>query len=247
MPILNYAHFIDERTETLEGLVKHGDGGAGIGPWEPGSEVSALCCFSVNYTTCFLPAGNTVFMAGTVALATKRVQRANCHIPSSGRQSSSSPFFLDSRGLKPLQEDTPQLMRTRSDVGVRRRGNVRTPSDQRRIRRHRFSINGHFYNHKVERMRDGGARGSPKGIRLLLGQLLRQSYRHVGSQVFAILSLGHGWASGSVRDERPQIRSPLRVVREVTSQTSELSPLLGKSTHYPLPMCISAAVWSHFL
>lgn len=41
-------------------------------------------------------------------------------------------------------------MRTRSDVGVRRRGNVRTPSDQRRIRRHRFSINGHYYNHKVQ-------------------------------------------------------------------------------------------------
>lgn len=61
-----------------------------------------------------------------------------------------SSFFQDSRGLKPVQEDTPQLMRTRSDVGVRRRGNVRTSSDQRRIRRHRFSINGHFYNHKVE-------------------------------------------------------------------------------------------------
>ncbi|XP_027476711.2 ras association domain-containing protein 2 isoform X2 [Zalophus californianus] len=60
-----------------------------------------------------------------------------------------TPSPTDSRGLKPLQEDTPQLMRTRSDVGVRRRGNVRTPSDQRRIRRHRFSINGHFYNHKV--------------------------------------------------------------------------------------------------
>lgn len=49
------------------------------------------------------------------------------------------------------QEDAPQLMRTRSDVGVRRRGNLRTPSEQRRIRRHRFSINGHFYNHKVSR------------------------------------------------------------------------------------------------
>ena len=46
-------------------------------------------------------------------------------------------------------EETPQLMRTRSDVGVRRRGSTRTPSEQRRIRRHRFSINGHFYNHKV--------------------------------------------------------------------------------------------------
>lgn len=89
---------------------------------------------------------------GTVALATKRVLCADCHILGPGRQSSPAPSLLDSRGLKPLQEDTPQLMRTRSDVGVRRRGNVRTPSDQRRIRRHRFSINGHFYNHKVERM-----------------------------------------------------------------------------------------------
>ncbi|CAM2108584.1 unnamed protein product [Caretta caretta] len=51
--------------------------------------------------------------------------------------------------LKPQQEETPQLMRTRSDVGVRRRGNFRTPSEQRRIKRHRFSINGHFYNHKT--------------------------------------------------------------------------------------------------
>ncbi|XP_030057712.1 ras association domain-containing protein 2 isoform X2 [Microcaecilia unicolor] len=45
------------------------------------------------------------------------------------------------------QEEAPQLMRTRSDVGVRRRTN-RTATD-RRIRRHRFSINGHFYNHKT--------------------------------------------------------------------------------------------------
>lgn len=73
----------------------------------------------------------------------------------------SPPFFSDSRGLKPVQEDTPQLMRTRSDVGVRRRGNVRTSSDQRRIRRHRFSINGHFYNHKVA--------GKPQGHRCFLG------------------------------------------------------------------------------
>ncbi|XP_040984402.1 ras association domain-containing protein 2 isoform X2 [Aquila chrysaetos chrysaetos] len=51
---------------------------------------------------------------------------------------------------KSQPEETPQLMRTRSDVGVRRRGSARTPSEQRRIRRHRFSINGHFYNHKIE-------------------------------------------------------------------------------------------------
>ncbi|NXQ10919.1 RASF2 protein, partial [Peucedramus taeniatus] len=45
-------------------------------------------------------------------------------------------------------DEAPQLMRTRSDVGVRPRGSARTPGEQRRLRRHRFSINGHFYNHK---------------------------------------------------------------------------------------------------
>ncbi|GCC40985.1 hypothetical protein chiPu_0024517, partial [Chiloscyllium punctatum] len=43
-----------------------------------------------------------------------------------------------------------QLMRTKSDAGalIVRRANLRSPSDKRRIRRQRFSINGHFYNHK---------------------------------------------------------------------------------------------------
>ncbi|KAJ8395898.1 hypothetical protein AAFF_G00027810 [Aldrovandia affinis] len=47
------------------------------------------------------------------------------------------------------REDSPQLLRTKSDAGVWRRGARRSPSDQRRIRRHRFSINGHYYNHKT--------------------------------------------------------------------------------------------------
>ncbi|XP_076972465.1 ras association domain-containing protein 2 [Tamandua tetradactyla] len=91
-----------------------------------------------------------------------------------------TPGPPDSRGLKPLQEDTPQLMRTRSDVGVRRRGNVRTPSDQRRIRRHRFSINGHFYNHKtsvftpaygsVTNVRINSTMTTPQVLKLLLNK-----------------------------------------------------------------------------
>ncbi|EPY79166.1 ras association domain-containing protein 2 [Camelus ferus] len=93
-------------------------------------------------------------------------------------EQTSSP--TDSRGLKPLQEDTPQLMRTRSDVGVRRRGNVRTPSDQRRIRRHRFSINGHYYNHKtsvftpaygsVTNVRINSTMTTPQVLKLLLNK-----------------------------------------------------------------------------
>ncbi|XP_007476347.1 ras association domain-containing protein 2 [Monodelphis domestica] len=85
-----------------------------------------------------------------------------------------------SRDLKPLQEDTPQLMRTHSDVGVRRRGNVRTPSDQRRIKRHRFSINGHFYNHKtsvftpaygsITNVRINSTMTTPQVLKLLLNK-----------------------------------------------------------------------------
>ncbi|NXW45460.1 RASF2 protein, partial [Nyctiprogne leucopyga] len=81
---------------------------------------------------------------------------------------------------KSQPEETPQLMRTRSDVGVRRRGNVRTPSEQRRIRRHRFSINGHFYNHKtsvftpaygsVTNVRINSTMTTPQVLKLLLNK-----------------------------------------------------------------------------
>lgn len=54
---------------------------------------------------------------------------------------------------EPLEEDeeTPQLMRTKSDAAcvIQRRPRCRAPSEAQRLRRHRFSINGHFYNHKT--------------------------------------------------------------------------------------------------
>ncbi|KPP58407.1 hypothetical protein Z043_123768 [Scleropages formosus] len=43
-------------------------------------------------------------------------------------------------------------MRTRSDASfmrTQRRSRLNSPGDTLRIRRHRFSINGHFYNHKT--------------------------------------------------------------------------------------------------
>ncbi|NXK50071.1 RASF2 protein, partial [Chauna torquata] len=77
-------------------------------------------------------------------------------------------------------EEPPQLLRTRSDVGVRRRGSSRTPSEQRRIRRHRFSINGHFYNHKtsvftpaygsVTNVRINSTMTTPQVLKLLLNK-----------------------------------------------------------------------------
>ncbi|XP_051965275.1 ras association domain-containing protein 2-like [Xyrauchen texanus] len=73
-----------------------------------------------------------------------------------------------------------QLLRTKSDAGVLRRCTRRSPSDQRRIRRHRFSINGHFYNHKtavftpaygsVTNVRINSCMTTPQVLRVLLNK-----------------------------------------------------------------------------
>ncbi|XP_034367668.1 ras association domain-containing protein 4 isoform X2 [Arvicanthis niloticus] len=58
----------------------------------------------------------------------------------------------DSSGpLEEEEEEVPQLMRTKSDAScvIQRRSKSRAPSEAQKIRRHRFSINGHFYNHKT--------------------------------------------------------------------------------------------------
>ncbi|XP_073415598.1 ras association domain-containing protein 2 [Dendrobates tinctorius] len=91
-----------------------------------------------------------------------------------------TPTVDDEDEDKASQEETPQLMRTRSDVGVRRRGNLRTPGEQRRIKRHRFSINGHFYNHKtsvftpaygsVTNVRINSTMSTPQVLKLLLNK-----------------------------------------------------------------------------
>ncbi|MGH0116720.1 UNVERIFIED_CONTAM: hypothetical protein FKN15_021268 [Acipenser sinensis] len=63
---------------------------------------------------------------------------------------------LDSE-MTNTEEETPQLMRTKSDasfMNVQRRSKYRTCGEMQRIKRHRFSINGHFYNHKVENTSD---------------------------------------------------------------------------------------------
>ncbi|NWR26117.1 RASF2 protein, partial [Emberiza fucata] len=83
-------------------------------------------------------------------------------------------------GTAPRAEEAPQLMRTRSDVGVRPRGSARTAGEQRRLRRHRFSINGHFYNHKtsvftpaygsVTNVRINSTMTTPQVLKLLLNK-----------------------------------------------------------------------------
>lgn len=77
-------------------------------------------------------------------------------------------------------ESSAQLLRTKSDAGVLRRGQRRSPSDQRKIRRNRFSINGHFYNHKtavftpalgsVTNVRINSCMTTPQVLRVLLNK-----------------------------------------------------------------------------
>uniref|UniRef100_A0A8C1UYA3 Ras association domain family member 4 n=1 Tax=Cyprinus carpio TaxID=7962 RepID=A0A8C1UYA3_CYPCA len=49
-------------------------------------------------------------------------------------------------------DDAPQLLRTRSDasfVNIQRRSKIHNTADSQTRKRHRFSINGHFYNHRT--------------------------------------------------------------------------------------------------
>uniref|UniRef100_A0A673AES7 Ras association domain family member 4a n=1 Tax=Sphaeramia orbicularis TaxID=375764 RepID=A0A673AES7_9TELE len=60
--------------------------------------------------------------------------------------------LLDRETEPAEEEDSPQLLRTRSDASfmqVQRRSKTHTARDLQRLRTHRFSINGHFYNHKT--------------------------------------------------------------------------------------------------
>uniref|UniRef100_A0A8P4K727 Ras association domain-containing protein 2 n=1 Tax=Dicentrarchus labrax TaxID=13489 RepID=A0A8P4K727_DICLA len=91
---------------------------------------------------------------------------------------------LEDNGVMEEQADgydsSAQLLRTKSDAGVLRRGQRRSPSDQRKIRRHRFSINGHFYNHKtavftpsygsVTNVRINSCMTTPQVLRVLLNK-----------------------------------------------------------------------------
>uniref|UniRef100_A0A8C1IC66 Ras-associating domain-containing protein n=1 Tax=Cyprinus carpio TaxID=7962 RepID=A0A8C1IC66_CYPCA len=50
------------------------------------------------------------------------------------------------------EDDAPQLLRTRSDasfVNIQRRSKIHNTADSQTRKRHRFSINGHFYNHRT--------------------------------------------------------------------------------------------------
>ncbi|XP_030623974.1 ras association domain-containing protein 2-like [Chanos chanos] len=81
-------------------------------------------------------------------------------------------------GQAGAEEESSHLLRTRSDVGGRRQATLRPATGQ--IRRHRCSINGHFYNHKtavftpaygsVTNVRINSSMTTPQVLRVLLNK-----------------------------------------------------------------------------
>ncbi|XP_050982410.1 ras association domain-containing protein 4a [Labeo rohita] len=77
----------------------------------------------------------------------ENVEHRLCSEPNNNKISASPVPSVDE-----AEEDIPQLLRTRSDasfVNIQRRSKRHNAADTQRIKRHRFSINGHFYNHKT--------------------------------------------------------------------------------------------------
>uniref|UniRef100_A0A3B5QD17 Ras association domain family member 2a n=2 Tax=Xiphophorus TaxID=8082 RepID=A0A3B5QD17_XIPMA len=142
-------------------------------------------------------------------------------------------------------ESSAQLLRTKSDAGVLRRGQRRSPSDQRKIRRHRFSINGHFYNHKtavftpaygsVTNVRINSCMTTPQVLRVLLNKFKIEN----SADDFA-LYLVH--ASGErVKLKRTDFPLVLRVIQGPCEQVSKVFLMeedLGEEVTYDVAQYI---------
>uniref|UniRef100_A0A4W3IJ66 Ras association domain family member 4a n=1 Tax=Callorhinchus milii TaxID=7868 RepID=A0A4W3IJ66_CALMI len=91
-------------------------------------------------------------------------------------------LFISEADGNIVDEEVPQLMRTKSDASslIQRRVQYRSPGERQRMKRHRFSINGHFYNHKtsvftpsygsVTNVRVNSAMTTPQVMNLLLNK-----------------------------------------------------------------------------
>lgn len=70
----------------------------------------------------------------------------------------SGPPVYETTTLYPVRQKNPELetesnlFRCMSDASLvkRRKGRGKSPAQREKERQHRFSINGHFYNYKVD-------------------------------------------------------------------------------------------------
>ncbi|XP_072439328.1 ras association domain-containing protein 4a isoform X2 [Chiloscyllium punctatum] len=90
--------------------------------------------------------GTPQTLANTSSPEPEKESTTNNDLP----QNMSSSSIVESE-TNNSEDEVPQLMRTKSDASslIQRRSKCRTLGENQRIKRHRFSINGHFYNHKT--------------------------------------------------------------------------------------------------
>uniref|UniRef100_A0A8C2HPE5 Ras association domain family member 4 n=1 Tax=Cyprinus carpio TaxID=7962 RepID=A0A8C2HPE5_CYPCA len=84
---------------------------------------------------------------GSESSRNENAEHQFCSEPNNNKISASPAPSVDG-----AEDDAPQLLRTRSDasfVNIQRRSKIHNTADSQTRKRHRFSINGHFYNHRT--------------------------------------------------------------------------------------------------
>ncbi|XP_054655168.1 ras association domain-containing protein 4a [Dunckerocampus dactyliophorus] len=146
------------------------------------------------------------------------------------------------------EEESPQLLRTRSDASfmqVQRRSRTNTARDLQRLRTHRFSINGHFYNHKTSVFTP--AFGSVTNVRVnsamttvqVLNMLLQKFRVENKSEEFVLYMVHESGERNHLRDgEYPLVTRVLHGPCEKISKLFIMEADLGEEVTYDVAQYI---------
>ncbi|XP_061693023.1 ras association domain-containing protein 4a isoform X1 [Syngnathoides biaculeatus] len=146
------------------------------------------------------------------------------------------------------EEESPQLLRTRSDASymqVQRRSRTNTARDLQRLRTHRFSINGHFYNHKTSVFTP--AFGSVTNVRVnsamttiqVLNMLLQKFRVENKSEEFVLYMVHESGERTKLRDgEYPLVTRVLHGPCEMISKIFIMEADLGEEVTYDVAQYI---------
>ncbi|XP_061545537.1 ras association domain-containing protein 4a [Phycodurus eques] len=146
------------------------------------------------------------------------------------------------------EEESPQLLRTRSDASymqVQRRSRTNTARNLQRLRTHRFSINGHFYNHKTSVFTP--AFGSVTNVRVnsamttvqVLNMLLQKFRVENKSEEFVLYMVHESGERTKLRDgEYPLVTRVLHGPCEMISKIFIMEADLGEEVTYDVAQYI---------
>ncbi|XP_057704632.1 ras association domain-containing protein 4-like [Corythoichthys intestinalis] len=146
------------------------------------------------------------------------------------------------------EEESPQLLRTRSDASfmhVQRRSRTNTARDLQRLRTHRFSINGHFYNHKTSVFTP--AFGSVTNVRVnsamttvqVLNMLLQKFRVENKSEEFVLYMVHESGERTQLREsEYPLVTRVLHGPCEMISKIFIMEADLGEEVTYDVAQYI---------